>query len=77
MGPNGIPSADEIGDGGPGDDGSAEAGPDKSLIQADANEQRSVPGPEWRIETIPARATQAVKDYLARWTTPLLGQPVT
>src|SRR5437868_1141629 len=35
---------------------------DASLIQADANKQRSVPGHEWRI---PARATQAVKDYLA------------
>jgi len=38
---------------------------DPSLIQADANKQRSVPGHEWRIENIPARATQAVRDYLA------------
>jgi transposase len=38
---------------------------DASLIQADANKQRSVPGHEWRIEDIPADATQAVKDYLA------------
>jgi transposase len=38
---------------------------DASLIEADANKQRSVPGHEWRIEDIPARATQAVKDYLA------------
>jgi hypothetical protein len=38
---------------------------DASLIEADANKQRSVPGHEWRIEGIPARATQAVKDYLA------------
>jgi transposase len=38
---------------------------DASLIEADANKQRSVPGHEWRIEDIPAQATQAVKDYLA------------
>jgi hypothetical protein len=28
---------------------------DTSLIEADANKQRSVPGHEWRIEDIPAR----------------------
>ena len=38
---------------------------DASLIQADANKQRSVPGDEWRVEDIPADAVQAVKDYLA------------
>ena len=38
---------------------------DASLIQADANKQRSVPGHEWCVEDIPADATQAVKDYLA------------
>jgi len=38
---------------------------DASLIQADANKQRSVPGHEWRVEDIPADASQAVKDYLA------------
>ena len=38
---------------------------DASLIQADANKQRSVPGHEWRIEDTPARVTQAVRDYLA------------
>jgi transposase len=38
---------------------------DASLIQADANKQRSVPGHEWSVEDIPANATQAVKDYLA------------
>jgi len=38
---------------------------DASLIQADANKQRSVPGHEWRVEDIPADAGQAVKDYLA------------
>lgn len=38
---------------------------DASLIQADANKQRSVPGHEWDVASIPAEATQAVKDYLA------------
>src|SRR3990170_532581 len=38
---------------------------DASLIEADANKQRSVPSHEWRIEDIPVRATQAVRDYLA------------
>jgi len=38
---------------------------DASLIQADANKQRSVPGDEWNIEAIPDDAPQAVKDYLA------------
>lgn len=37
---------------------------DASLIQADANKQRSVPSEEWNIADIPANATQAVKDYL-------------
>ena len=38
---------------------------DASLIQADANKQRSIPGAEWDIEAIPANANQAVKGYLA------------
>ena len=38
---------------------------DASLIQADANKQRSVPGHEWSVADIPANACQAVKDYLA------------
>ena len=38
---------------------------DASLIQADANKQRSVRGDKWRIEEIPADAGQAVRDYLA------------
>jgi len=38
---------------------------DASLIQADANKQRSVPSDEWDIEAIPADAIRAVKDYLA------------
>jgi transposase len=36
---------------------------DASLIAADANKQRSGPGHEW---SIPANATRAVKDYLAK-----------
>jgi transposase len=39
---------------------------DASLIEADANKQRSVPGDEWSLEDLPANATRAVKDYLAR-----------
>ena len=39
---------------------------DASLIQADANKQRSVAGEDWRIEDIPADAGRAVRDYLAR-----------
>jgi transposase len=38
---------------------------DASLIQADANKQRSVPGHEWSVADIPANACQSVKDYLA------------
>lgn len=38
---------------------------DASLIAADANKQRSVPGHEWRVEDIPADAGRAVRDYLA------------
>ena len=33
---------------------------DASLIQADANKQRSIPGDEWDIENIPADAIRAV-----------------
>lgn len=38
---------------------------DASLIEADANKQRSVPGREWSVEDIPANAARAVRDYLA------------
>jgi transposase len=38
---------------------------DASLIEADANKQRSVPGQEWSVADIPADACQGVKDYLA------------
>jgi transposase len=39
---------------------------DASLIEADANKQRSVPGQEWSVEDLPGNAARAVKDYLAR-----------
>ncbi len=39
---------------------------DASLIQADANKQRSVPGTEWKLEEIPADAGRAVREYLER-----------
>jgi hypothetical protein len=39
---------------------------DASLIAADANKQRSVLAHEWSLEDLPANATRAVKDYLAR-----------
>lgn len=38
---------------------------DASLIQADANKQRSLPAAEWNVEDIPNDAPQAVRDYLA------------
>jgi transposase len=38
---------------------------DASLIQADANKQRSIPGSEWQKSRDPKTATRAVKEYLA------------
>src|SRR3990170_1001243 len=38
---------------------------DASLIQADANKQRSIPGSEWLKNLDPEDASRAVKDYLA------------
>src|SRR5882724_6869536 len=38
---------------------------DASLIVADANKQRSVPGTEWSKERDPGGASRAVKEYLA------------
>ena len=38
---------------------------DASLIQADANKQRSIAGQDWRRERDPARSSRAVKEYLA------------
>jgi hypothetical protein len=37
---------------------------DASLIQADANKQRSVAGQDWRSDRDPARSSRAVKEYL-------------
>jgi transposase len=44
--------------------GGREFAVDASLIVADANKQRSIPGPEWKKEHS-ARASRAVKEYLA------------
>jgi transposase len=38
---------------------------DASLIEADANRQRSIPGQEWHKERDPEAASRAVKEYLA------------
>ena len=38
---------------------------DASLIQADANNQRSIAGQDWRRDRDPARSSRAVKEYLA------------
>jgi hypothetical protein len=38
---------------------------DASLIQADANKQRSIPGSEWQKTCDPETASRAMKEYLA------------
>ena len=38
---------------------------DASLIEADANKSRSIPGPKWNKDIDPNRAGRAVKEYLA------------
>src|SRR5215207_7242446 len=38
---------------------------DASLIVADANKQRSIPGKEWDKDRAPEKASRAVKEYLA------------
>jgi len=38
---------------------------DVSLIQADANKQRSLPGDDWHLGDIPINAPRAVQDYIA------------
>ena len=38
---------------------------DASLIEADANRQRSIPGVEWKKQIDPAAASRAVKEYIA------------
>ena len=46
---------------------------DASLIQADANKHRSIPGPEWNKDIDPDRARRAVKEYLTRLDDPAFG----
>lgn len=45
--------------------GAEEFAVDASLIAADANKQRSIPGSEWNKERDPREASRAVKEYLA------------
>jgi len=46
---------------------------DASLIQADANKHRSIPGAEWHNDIDPEQARRAVKEYLATLDAPAYG----
>ena len=46
---------------------------DASLIEADANKGRSIPGSEWNKDIDPSRAGRAVKEYLATLDTAAYG----
>src|SRR5271166_1016677 len=46
---------------------------DASLIQADANKHRSIPGAEWHKDIDPEQARRAVKEYLATVDAPAYG----
>jgi transposase len=46
---------------------------DASLIQADANKHRSIPGAEWNKNVDPEQARRAVKEYLAKLDDPAYG----
>src|SRR6202166_5478554 len=46
---------------------------DASLIQADANKQRSIAGQDWRRDRDPMRSSRAVKEYLATLDEPAWG----
>jgi len=46
---------------------------DASLIQADANKHRSIPGAEWNKDIDPERARRAVKEYLTTLDNPIYG----
>jgi transposase len=46
---------------------------DASLIQADANKHRSIPGAEWNKDIDPEQAHRAVKEYLATLGDPAYG----
>ena len=50
---------------------------DASLIQADANKQRSIAGQDWRRDRDPARSGRAVKEYWRLWTIRPGAQPPT
>jgi hypothetical protein len=50
---------------------------DASLIAADANKSRSMPGREWSREIDPETAQRAVKDYLATLDDPAFGAATT
>jgi transposase len=47
---------------------------DASLIAADANKRRSIPGAEWNKEIDPEQASRAVKEYLATLDDPAYGK---
>jgi transposase len=47
---------------------------DASLIVADANKRRSIPGREWNKDIDPEQASRAVKDYLATLDNPAYGR---
>jgi hypothetical protein len=46
---------------------------DASLIEADANKHRSIPGTQWNKDINPEQAQRAVKEYLARLDDPAYG----
>src|SRR5208282_3403804 len=46
---------------------------DASLIEADANKHRSIPGAEWSKDIDPVQARRAVKEYLATLDDPAYG----
>ena len=47
---------------------------DASLIAADANKRRSIPGREWNKDIDPEQASRAVRDYLATLDDPAYGR---
>jgi transposase len=49
-------------------------GVDASLIAADANKRRSIPGGEWNKDIDPEQASRAVKEYLATLDDPVYGK---
>jgi hypothetical protein len=46
------------------------------LIAADANKQRSIPGPEWNKARDPQSASRAMQEYLATLDDAAFGAPV-